>query len=80
MTKIEGSRSGSGCIIQRHGSTDPDSNPHQNVTESESYNPVNPDPDQAVAESKYNPDLGPDQGFLKSYDNFLKNLQSKVFF
>jgi disintegrin and metalloproteinase domain-containing protein 17 len=31
MMKIEGSESGSGSISQRHGSADPDPDPHQNV-------------------------------------------------
>jgi hypothetical protein len=31
MTKIAGPGSGSGSISQRHGSADPDQDPHQNV-------------------------------------------------
>ncbi len=35
MTKIAGSTSGSGSISRRHGSADPDPNPHQNVMDPE---------------------------------------------
>jgi hypothetical protein len=35
--KIEGSGSESGSISQRHGSTDPDTDPHQNVMDPQHY-------------------------------------------
>jgi hypothetical protein len=40
MTKIAGSGSESGSISQRHGSADPDPDPHQNVMDPEHWNEV----------------------------------------
>jgi hypothetical protein len=37
MTKIAGSTSEPGSISQRHGSADPDPNPHQNVMDPEHW-------------------------------------------
>jgi hypothetical protein len=37
MTKIAGSGSESGSISQRHGSADPDPDPHQNVIDPEHW-------------------------------------------
>ncbi len=37
MTKVGGSESKSGSITQRHGSMDPDPDPHQNVIDPQHY-------------------------------------------
>jgi hypothetical protein len=51
MTKI----TGSGCISQRHGSADPDLDPHQYVMDPQHwYSDPNPDPYKKMAD----PDLG----------------------